>query len=206
MKIAIISGSHRPESQSGRVAEYLSKQIKALRQGTETYVLDLGKNPLPFWDESMWGQEGVAKTAWEPISKELQSCDAAIVIAAEWNGTVPAALKNFFHFTSGQDLGHKAGLIVGISGSINGAYPISEMRSSSYKNCKICYMPDQLIIRHVGEILHEDERDGYGDQDSYTKERIDYTLNVLFEYAEALNKVRASEVIQNTPQKFAFGQ
>jgi NAD(P)H-dependent FMN reductase len=206
MKIAIISGSHRPESQSGRVGVYLEKQIKSLHEGADTYMLDLGVDPLPFWDESMWGKEGDAKDAWTPISKELQSCDAAIVLAAEWNGTVPAALKNFFHYVSGAELGHKAGLIVGISGSINGAYPIAEMRSSSYKNCKICYMPDHLILRHVGEILHEDARDGFGDQDAYNKERIDYTLNVFFEYAKALNAVRKSEVVKSTPQKFAFGQ
>lgn len=206
MKIAIISGSHRPESQSGRVAQYLEKQMRALNESVDTYVLDLGENPLPFWDESMWGKEGDAKGAWTPIAKELQACDAAIVLAPEWNGTVPAALKNFFHYASGKELGHKAGLIVGISGSINGAYPIAEMRSSSYKNCKICYMPDHLIIRQVGDILHKDAKEGFEDQDAYNKERIDYTLNVFFEYTKALNSVRGSEVVKNTPQKFAFGQ
>lgn len=206
MKIAIISGSHRPEGESGRIADFLSTRIKDLKSGAETYVLKLTHDMLPLWDESMWGKEGKAKEAFKPIAKELKECDAAIVIAPEYNGTAPAALKNFFHYTGGQVLGHKAGLLVGVSGSINGAYPVAEMRAHSYKNCKLCYMPDHLIVRHASEVLKDDVNDNFKEDDAYMRERIDYTLNVFFEYAEALNKVRESEVVKNTPQKYAFGQ
>jgi NAD(P)H-dependent FMN reductase len=206
MKIAIISGSHRPSGQSGRIADFLASRVESLKTEAQTYVLKLTHDMLPLWDESMWGQEGQAKEAYAPIAKELQSCDAAIVIAPEYNGTAPAALKNFFHYASGNDLGHKAGLLVGVSGSINGAYPIAEMRSHSSKNCKICYMPDHLVVRHAAEVLKDDVKDDFKEDDAYMRERIDYTLNVFFEYAEALNKVRESDVVKNTPQKYAFGQ
>tara|TARA_R110000868_G_scaffold218576_2_gene469215 strand:+ start:141051 stop:141671 length:621 start_codon:yes stop_codon:yes gene_type:complete len=205
LKIAIISGSHRPEGQSGRIAEYLSKRVAELNKTAETVVVDLGKNPLPLWDESMWGKEGDAAPAWKPLSAKLQECDAAIIIAPEYNGTAPAALKNFFHYASGKEFGHKPGLLVGVSGSVNGSYPIAEMRSSSYKNCKLCYIPDHLIVRHAAEILHDSPRDGYADQDAYMRERIDYTLNVLFEYTNAFSKIRASDVVKNTPSQFVFG-
>ncbi|MFT7144415.1 MAG: NAD(P)H-dependent FMN reductase [Alphaproteobacteria bacterium] len=206
MKIAIISGSHRPSSESGRIAQYLKTRITELNADAEAVVVDLGQNPLPLWDESMWGKEGKAAPAWKPISEQLKTCDATIVIAAEWNGTAPAALKNFFHYAGGKELGHKPGLLVGVSGSVNGSYPISEMRASSYKNCKICYMPDHLIVRHAGEILHESPRDGYAEQDTYMRERMDYTLAVLFEYTKAFKLIRQSDTIQNMPQKYAFGQ
>jgi NAD(P)H-dependent FMN reductase len=206
MKIGIISGSHRPEGESGRVADFLAKRVSELKEGTESYVLKLTHDMLPLWDESMWGKEGKAKEAFAPIASELQTCDAVIVIAPEYNGTAPAALKNFFHYVSGKEFGHKAGLIVGVSGSVNGQYPVAEIRSHSFKNAKVCYMPDHLVIRHVAEILKDDVKDAFKEDDAYMRERIDYTLNVFFEYATALKAVRESDVVKNTPQKFAFGQ
>lgn len=203
MKIAIISGSHRPESQSGRVGRFLEGRLKALNSEMTTYLLDLGQTPLPFWDESMWGKEGVAASAWQAVSEELESCDAVILVAAEWNGTAPAALKNFFHYASTKELGHKPALIAGVSASLNGAYPIAELRSSGYKNCKLTYIPDHLIFRHVGEILVDNPSDDFKDQDSYMRERSDYSLNVLLAYADALKKVRETGVTDT--EKFAFG-
>ena len=67
-------------------------------------------------------------------------------------------------------------------------------------------MPDHLVVRHAAEVLKDDVKDDFKEDDAYMRERIDYTLNVFFEYAEALNKVRESEVVKNTPQKCAFGQ
>lgn len=206
LKIALIAGTHRKDSQSGRIAEFMAGRVKALVEGAETYVLDLGKKPLPLWDESMWGAEGVAKSAWQPVAAELADADAFVILAPEYNGTAPAALKNFFHYAGGKEFAHKPGLIVGVSGSVNGAYPVADVRSFSAKNCKLVYIPDHLVVRHAGEILHEDARDGFGDQDAYMKERMDYSLNVLVEYAKSFKVIRESEAVKNTPQKFAFGQ
>lgn len=46
MKTGIIIGSHRHDSQSAKVASFVQKQLIG-----ESFVLDLGKNPLPLWDE-----------------------------------------------------------------------------------------------------------------------------------------------------------
>ena len=47
MKIGIICGSHRPDSQSGKVARHIEKVL--LDQGLcdATWLYDLGGNPLP---------------------------------------------------------------------------------------------------------------------------------------------------------------
>ena len=59
----------------------------------------------------------------------------------------------FFFFLLNGELFHKPGLIVSISSGNGGAYPISELRSSSYKNSHIMWIPENIIIRNVNQFL-----------------------------------------------------
>ena len=100
------------------------------------------------------------------------------------------AIKNFFIYASKAELAHKPGLLVGVSSGIGGGSPIAELRSSSYKNCRVNYLPEHLIIRSVTKVLNE-ERPASED-DSRIRARIDYALDILAKYGEALKPVRAS--------------
>jgi len=88
------------------------------------------------------------------------------------------------------ELGHKPAMIVTVSSSDGGAYALAELRMSSYKNCRLCYIPEQVIVRNVESVLNEDSSLNNKDADSYFRERITWTLKVLKEYALALGKVR----------------
>ncbi len=201
MKYAIICGSQREDSQSLKVARYIENQIKALFPESETYLLELATANVPFWDPSIWAGAEKWKQIWSPIAAELQSCDAVIPITPEWAGMATPMLKNFFLLASGKEIGHKPGMIVSVSSGRGGAYPINELRTSSYKNNQLCYIPEHLVIRFVTERLNEAE--AVGEDDAITRERIDYALNVLEVYAKAFQGIRASEVIYN--DKFKFG-
>ncbi len=201
MKYAIISGSHRVESQSGKIARYIAARLAALNPEASTYLLDLGKTPLPLWDESIWQGDPKIIEVWKPVSAELAGSDAAIVIAPEWGGMVPAALKNFFLFAGDGSLYHKPGLIVGVSASRNGAYPIAELRVSSYKNTHLQYISEHVIVRQVGDMLNDEAPQS--EDDAALRKRLDYSLSVLAEYAKALQSVRASGVLNR--KEFPFG-
>jgi len=60
---------------------------------------------------------------------------------------------------------------------------------SSYKNTKICYLPDHVIIRDIDNVLdtHQLTTDA---PDSRIKNRIDRSLDVLLEYTAALSEMR----------------
>lgn len=193
MKYFIVSGSHRPNAESGRVARYLKKRVESLLPNASATVLELGKHPLPLWDQGMWGNTEKWQKAWQPIAKQLQNADALIVISPEWSGMVPAALKNFFLLCSTKEIGHKPGLIVSVSSGIGGVYPISELRSSSYKNTKICYIPEHIIVRKVGEVLHDTPNED-SEFDGYLRKRIDFALQLLDSYAVSLTQVRNSQL------------
>ena len=195
MKVAIISGSHRKAAQTLKVASYLQNRVESQISGSRSELISLSENPLPLWDESIWEGSPQWKELWGPISQKLEQCDGAFVLSPEWNGMVPAALKNFFLLVK-KELAHKPSVIVSISAGRGGAYPVSELRSSSYKNGYICYIPDHLVIRNVSKLLNDSPPEASAkEEDQYIRERIDYTIKVFEQYAIALRHVRSSGVL-----------
>lgn len=201
MKISIISGSHRAEAQSLKVANFIETQLLENKLCEETFLFSLSGNPLPLWDESIWAGDEAWKERLAPIAKEFESSDAFVVIAPEWHGQAPAGLKNLFLLFGAMQFAHKPALLVGVSSGPGGAYPIAELRMSSYKNNRICYIPEQLIIRNVESVLNEDAADNNPDEDGYFRTRIPYALNILKEYATALGQVRGTGVTDTSEFK-----
>ncbi|ARU88388.1 NADPH-dependent FMN reductase [Pseudomonas sp. M30-35] len=185
LNIAIVAGSSRNNSQSGKVARFLRKRLMqlGLTSDTQSQVIDLGLAPLPLWPTEDSGP-------WPMFSQQLQIADAVIIVAPEWNGMACPAIKNFFIYASKTELAHKPGLLVAVSAGIGGSSPISELRASSYKNCRLCYLPEHLIVRHVEQVLNMPEPQSESDQ--RLRARIDYSLDILGKYAQALKPVRES--------------
>jgi NAD(P)H-dependent FMN reductase len=193
MKIGIIVGSHRLNSQSKRVAQWIQKRLAALSLAENPYTLELATAQLPLWDEGLWTGDEQWKNVWGPFSKELSACDAFVVIAPEYGGMVPPALKNVFLLCSNQELAHKPALIVGVSAGRSGNYPISELRMSGYKNTRICYIPDHMVLRNVENLFQSEQASDTFEQD--TRARLDYFLKILGAYSSALTSVRASGIV-----------
>lgn len=193
MKVGIISGSHRTNSQSMKIAKWIEKRLNTLALTQRSYTLELATANIPFWDEGMWNGDEKWKGIWGKHSQELTTCDAFVFVAPEYGGMVPPALKNIFLLCSNQELAHKPALIVGVSAGRSGSYPIVEMRMSGYKNTRVCYLPDHMIIREAEKMFLGDEPQGPHESD--VRARLDYFLKVLKEYAKALSSVRASGII-----------
>jgi NAD(P)H-dependent FMN reductase len=194
MKISIISGSHRLVSQSEKVARFIKGDLEQRQLCDETWLFRLAGNPLPLWDESIWENNPEWRQRLAPISAQLASSDGFVVVSPEWHGQVPAGLKNFFLMWSKGELAHKPALIVTVSAADGGAYPVAELRMSSYKNNRLCYIPEHVIVRHVENVLNDDPAQNNPDADRYFRERIPYALSILVAYARALKQVRASGV------------
>jgi len=191
MKLTIISGSHRKNSQSAKVGRYIESVLRSEKLCDEVFFLDLSGFPFPLWDESIWEDDPDWKARTAPYAEQLRSSDGFVVISPEWHGMVPSGLKNFFLIFGRNELAHRPALIVTVSNARGGAFPVAELRMSSYKNSRICYIPEQVIVRHVESVLNEDgENDAKSD--TYYRDRIPWALRILREYALALRQVRAS--------------
>ena len=184
MNISIISASHRKNSQSNRIALILEKLLQEKFKKIKIFNFDLFKVKLPMWSEEEIEEN--RKLFFNEFSSKLLKSDGFIFVIPEYGGMATPISKNFFLHCNKGELSHKPALIVSISSGNGGSYPISELRSSSYKNRHILWIPENIIIRNVehfnpgnhGNLIPE-----------WLDKRIDYVLNLLIEYSRCLRPV-----------------
>jgi len=193
MKFFILSGSHRAEAQTLKVANYIKSVLTREHAGAEVHLFNLGGNPLPLWDEATGG---APDALWDPISAELKAADALVVVTPEWGGMATPAVKNFLLNCPAGEIGHKPGLIVTVSASRGGSYPVAELRMSGTKNNRLAWIPEHAIIHHAADNLNApDGASDLGKEDQMQRKRLRYALRLLEEYGKALKQVRASGVV-----------
>ena len=187
MKISIISASHRINSQSKKISIFLKDNLTKIDSKLETYILDLADASLPLWSPEKKDGKGIWGQNWNSISGNLNESDGFIFVVPEYGGMATPAAKNFFLLCENGELAHKPGLIVSISSGTGGAYPISELRSSSYKNTHLMWIPENIIIRNVEEFnpgTHGENIPNWLDN------RIDYVLRLFLTYASNMKPIR----------------
>lgn len=198
----IISSSTRQNSQSKKVADYIANNLAEFTQKENVKIIDFSEEIFPLWDEEIWSNGISWNPVWSDISAKLKKSDAIIIIAPEWNGMAPPQLMNFFQLCSNQELSHKPGLIVSVSSGQGGSYPIAEIRMGSFKNTKICYMPEQIIVRDVKNVLNNVDSP-VSENDQYIRERIHNALELLSLYAEAFKDIRRHDLVKTS--RYPYG-
>lgn len=204
-RIAIISGSHRPTGNSPRIARVVEKNLQS--SGHETYLLDLAITDLPYWDEGMWGKEGLAekwKTAWQPIADEMTKAEALVIVCPEYHGNIPSKLMNLILLLgNGPIVAHKPALLIGVSSSGGGAYPVESLRATAAKNNRMVFLPEHLLVRNADNMFVENPPEEHAKSNDWIQERLTWVLPMLVAYAKGLAEVRATT--QTTHPKFANG-
>ena len=186
MKITIVSGSHRGGN-SIRISHYIRDRLSNFKQCNLTEIINLGDSTIPLWNEAAWDKESALSQLWQNTADILASSDGIVIVVPEWSGMVPAALKNFFLYCSGRELGHKPGLICSVSGGAGGSYPVAELRMSSYKNNQLCYLPLHVIIKSASTFPDDPSKKEVNEA---LKERLDHSLAMLLNYSKALKALR----------------
>lgn len=196
MKIVVVSGSVRDGSQSRKVADYLQERLADM--DVEAGLVDLNKQRLPLYDHS---DEGPWQDIWAPIEKELSDADGFVFVSPEWDGLASVGLHNMFHYTTktkNHVLAHKPVMLTSVSTGMGGAYPLAQLRSAGPKNTHYVVSPENLRVSKVKEVLIDGDMVVDG-----VRERADYSLKILIEYAKALRQVRAAGILDY--EKFASG-
>jgi NAD(P)H-dependent FMN reductase len=190
MQIAIVVGSHRTGSESSRVAAFVARQLAGIDPAVTIDTIDLAGNPLPLWDESLWQGDSPLAATWKPIRDRLRKADGFVIVTPEWAGTVPPGLKNLLLFAGPKEVAHKPALIVAVSSGRGGSYPVNELRTSGYKNNRLLYIPEHVVVQDVNDVLKGDSP--AGERDAWIRKRIGFAVAILLEYAKALGPVRSS--------------
>ena len=187
MKISIISSSHRVNSQSKKISVFLQNKLCKIDTKLNTFILDLADPAIPLWSPKKKEGKGIWGEAWNSISDNLNESDGFILVVPEYGGMATPAAKNIFLLCGNGEFSHKPGLIVSVSSGNGGAYPIAELRSSSYKNTHIMWIPENIIIRNVEEF----NPGSHGKNiHNWLDARIDYVLNLLLAYASNMKPLR----------------
>lgn len=126
-KIAIIIGSTRDTRFGDKPAKWVY-DIAATRDDVDVEIVDLKDWPLPFFNE-------VASNAWAPTQnevgqrwqKKVGEFDGYVFVTAEYNRSIPAALKNALDFAY-PEWNKKAAAVVGY-GSVGGARAVEHLRT-----------------------------------------------------------------------------
>ena len=201
MHIAIIVGSHRKDSQSSRVGAYIAKDLSRIDSSVTVDTIDLAGNPLPLWDESVWQGESELAAQWKPFRDRMRKADGFVIISPEWAGMVPPGLKNLLLFAGPKEVGHKPALIVAVSAARGGSYPVNELRTSGYKNSRLVYIPEHVLVQDVADVLAGETP--ASDRDAWLRRRIEFADRLLIEYAKALAPIRTSGLTEHAD--FQYG-
>lgn len=201
MHIAIVVGSHRKGGQSSRVGAFIAKDLARIDPSLTIDTIDLADNPLPLWDESLWQGDSKLATQWKPFRDSMRKADGFVIISPEWAGMVPPGLKNLLLFAGPKEVGHKPALIVAVSASRGGSYPVNELRTSGYKNSRLVYIPEHVLVQDVADVLAGETP--ASDRDAWLRRRIEFACRILLEYAKALAPIRASGLTEHAD--FPYG-
>ncbi len=187
MKISVISTSHRKNSESKRISKIFIDLIFELNSSIECFSLDMFELNIPLWTSEKKENSNFWDNKVKQISSELNSSDGFVFVVPEYGGMATPNSKNFFLIFNNGEVFHKPGLIVSISSGNGGAYPISELRSSSYKNSHIMWIPENIIIRNVEQFLPGNHGNLIP---VWIDDRINYSCNLLLKYAEYLKPIQ----------------
>ncbi len=111
--IVIISSSIRPDRKSHRVALYF-EQYFADNELATTEILDLREYNFPIFDEILKKQKNPDVKTLE-FAKKIDAAHGIIIVTPEYNGGIPASLKNAIDLLY-DEWRHKPTGIVTVSG------------------------------------------------------------------------------------------
>ena len=90
-------------------------------------------------------------------------------------------------------LAHKPGLIVTVWPVSAAGIPWTSCGSAATRRLRLCYIPDHVIVRNVGHVLKGEQPADEADES--LRNRLQYSVRMLLEYARALRSVRESGVV-----------
>ncbi len=88
-------------------------------QGANPVIIDLKKYDMPIYNGDYELEHGIPKTT-KNLVRRLKSCDGVFIATPEYNGCLPALLKNTIDWTTRVEMGQFTGPVYGIGAATPG--------------------------------------------------------------------------------------
>ncbi len=187
----VIYGSARGARQGIKAAKFVMKKLE--ERGHTVTLVDSEAHPLPMLDR-MYKEypEGEAPEAMEAVAEALRSADGFVVLAAEYNHSVPAALKNLLDHYASEYLYKPSAIVTYSAGPFGGVRALVNLRAI-LAELGTPSIPSAFPISGVGRAFDDE---GNALDDSYDR-RIVKFLDEYEWYTNALRKARMAEACQS---------
>ena len=189
LKISVLYGSVRTNRKGIRAALFIQERLK--QKGHHVALIDPMLTPLPFLDK-MYKEypAGQAPENMEEIASRLKASDGFVIVTAEYNHSIPPALKNLldhfqqeYFFKPSGIVSYSAGRFGGVRSAIQLRITLGELGTPA--------IPTIFSIPQVHKSIDEDGNP----LEEYLEKQSSKFISELEWYAEAMAKQRE----QGTP-------
>lgn len=97
LKVLAFSGSTRADSYNKKLVMQAAETVREM--GAEVTLIDLADYPMPFYNADLEAEVGMPEYAAQ-FRELLVESDAVLIASPEYNGSVPAILKNAIDWAS----------------------------------------------------------------------------------------------------------
>lgn len=187
LKTAVVYGSARRDRQGIKAARFMVRKLEV--RGHEVELVDTQTYQLPMLDLMYKEYEtGSAPQAMETVAEIFRSTDGFIIVSAEYNHSVPAALKNLLDHYQTEYLYKPSGLVTYSAGPFGGVRGLVNLRGI-LAELGTPAIPSALPILRVQEAFDEG---GKALDPRYDKSVVRF-LDEYEWYARALKAAREEE-------------
>lgn len=127
LDIAVIYGSVRSDRQGIKAARFMVNKLA--ERGHQVTLVDVNEHPLPLLDR-MYKEfnSGAAPEPMEAVARILERADGYVIVCAEYNHSVPPALKNLLDHFQQEYLYKPSAIVTYSAGPFGGVRGLVNMR------------------------------------------------------------------------------
>lgn len=183
--IPVLLGSVRSDRQGIKAARFIMAQLQA--RGHEPVLIDPLEKELPLLDR-MYKEHppGQAPAVLEELAKLYRRADGFMIVTAEYNQSVPPALKNLLDYFLEEYFWRPSAIVCYSAGQFGGVRAAMQLRMT-LAECGMPSIPSIFPIPRTAQALDEEGRL----LEPRTEGRLARFLDEFCWYARAMKRERA---------------
>jgi len=187
LNIAVIYGSARRGRQGIKAARFVVRKLE--ERGHAVTLVDSREYDLPLLDLMHKEYDpGTAPDAMQKVADVLAAADGFIVVSAEYNHSIPAALKNLLDHFQSEYLYKPSGIVTYSAGPFGGVRALVNLRAI-LAELGTPSIPSAFPISQIQKAFDDD---GHSLDEAYEKRIIKF-LDEFEWYAGALRHARTHD-------------
>lgn len=191
LNTCVVYGSARGSRQGIKAARFIMRQLES--RGHDATLIDSEELRLPMLDKMYKEFEpGKAPASMETIAAAFRNADGFIIVSAEYNHSIPAALKNLLDHFQKEYLYKPSGIVTYSAGPFGGVRGLANLRTVMAE-LGASSIPSSFPVSRVQSAF---EDDGAVRDTPYDEWAVKF-LDEYEWYADALKTARCNEVCKH---------